>query len=413
MVDPAALVFDWNEKERHGPLLREPPRCVDQTLAEGLRAPSARAPTVEQKLELIRRMDGLGVDAAALGRPGARPKALAEVEQIVRTIAEERLEIELICASSTDEVELRALAELAQRTGSAIEVEIAIGSGPLRAYAEGGPANKTSGAARQAVAFAVGNSLVASLVTEDTTRAHPRVLDPLYRAAIEAGVSRIVLTDSTGHATPDGLRSLIAFSRSILRGLDAVDRVELDWHGKDDRGLALVLGLFALEHGIDRVHASALGLGERAGGTPIDLLLLNLSMLAQLDPERHDLAGLVAYVEKVAEYTGVAIRESYPLAGRDVFRSTNDAHAAAITKAIAKGDVELADRVLSSVPAGAFGRTPSLEIGVDSGRNSAAAWLRAHDREATDDAIERILAAALAHGGRLDDAAVRGLFESA
>jgi len=42
MVDPAAYIYDWNEKDRRGPLLPEPPRFVDETIRDGLQPPSSR-----------------------------------------------------------------------------------------------------------------------------------------------------------------------------------------------------------------------------------------------------------------------------------------------------------------------------------------------------------------------------------
>jgi 2-isopropylmalate synthase len=97
--------------------------------------------------------------------------------------------------------------------------------------------------------------------------------------------------------------------------------------------MALTLGLYALEWGFDRVHGCGLGIGERVGNTSMDLLLLNLYLLGQLDPTKHDLSCLVEYVETISEYTGVPIHPSYPLAGRDAFRTATGVHAAAIIKA--------------------------------------------------------------------------------
>src|SRR5947207_10008403 len=102
-------------------------------------------------------------------------------------------------------------------------------------------------------------------VTEDTTRAHPDHVRALYTTAIEAGASRICVCDTCGHATPAGVKRLIAFVKSIVDDL-GVD-VGIDWHGHRDRGMGLVNALAALEAGATRVHACALGIGERAGNT--------------------------------------------------------------------------------------------------------------------------------------------------
>jgi 2-isopropylmalate synthase len=390
MADTAALIYDWNEKDRHGPLLFRAPRFVDETIRDGLQSPSVKDPTIEQKMELVRLMARLGIHAVNLGLPGAGKRAQEDVERLARFIVEEKLRIVPNCAARTVEADIRPIVEISQRVGLAIEVTAFIGSSPIRAFAEDWDVERLERMSRAAIEFVVKHDLPASFVTEDTTRSHPRTLDKLFRAAIEAGATRLVLCDTCGHATPDGVRNLLNFTKGLLRALDVEDRVELDWHGHNDRGHALPLALFALEYGVDRAHGCGLGIGERVGNTSMDLLLLNLYLLGQLDPKQHDLSCLVEYVHKVSEYTGVPIHPSYPLSGRDAFRTATGVHAAAVIKAEGKGDHELADRVYSSVPARVFGRKQEIEIGHYSGKSNVVHWLREHGIDPTDDVVDRV-----------------------
>ena len=321
--DTAALVYDWNEKDRRGPLLRKPPRFVDETIRDGLQSPSVRDPTIEQKKELLRYMDRMGIHGVNLGLPGAGKRAQDDVEALARCIVEEKLNIQPNCAARTVEADIRPIAEISQRVGLPIEVMAFIGSSPIRGYAEDWDVNRLRSLATAAIEFTVREGLAASFVTEDTTRSHPSTLDTLFRAAIDVGATRLVLCDTCGHATPDGVLNLLNFTRGLMRGMDVEATVELDWHGHNDRGHALPLALFALEYGVDRVHGCGLGIGERVGNTSMDLLLLNLYLLGQLDADRHDLSCLVEYVQKVSEYTGVPIHPAYPLSGRDAFRTAN------------------------------------------------------------------------------------------
>ena len=75
MGDSAGLIYDWNERDRRGPLLRKPPRFVDETIRDGLQSPSVIDPTIEQKMELLRLMDRLGIHVVDLGLPGAGKRA--------------------------------------------------------------------------------------------------------------------------------------------------------------------------------------------------------------------------------------------------------------------------------------------------------------------------------------------------
>ena len=408
--DPASRIYDWNEKDRRGLLLRKPPRLLDETLRDGLQSPTVREPTVEQKMELVRLMSRLGIDAVDLGLPGAGERARRDVELLLRFVAEERLPIGVNCAARTVRADLAPIIELSQRVGVPIEVTTFIGSSPIRAWAEGWDLQQLVHHTRDAIEMIVAAGLPASFVTEDTTRSHPQALDALFRTAIDAGATRLVLCDTCGHATPDGVRNLIYFTRGVLRTLDVEDRVAVDWHGHNDRGHALTTALFALEWGADRVHGCGLGIGERVGNAPMDLLLLNLYLLHQLDA-RHDMSCLFEYVRKVSEYTGVPIPPSYPLSGRDAFRTATGVHAAAILKAERKGDTRLADTVYSSVPAAVFGRSQEIEIGHNSGKSNVHHWLAAHGFDIHDDVVMRVLDYAKHQDHTLTEVEIRAVLE--
>jgi 2-isopropylmalate synthase len=85
---------------------------------------------------------------------------------------------------------------------------------------------------------------------------------------------------------------------------------------------------------------------------------------------------------------------NYPLVGRDAFRTATGVHAAAIVKALQKGDAWLADRVYSGVPAGMFGRHQEIGIGFMSGASNVGFWLRQRGIEPSEDLVGEILKAA-------------------
>ncbi len=407
------LIYDWNEKERRGPLLRKAPRFVDESIRDGIQSPSVRDPSIDEKKHLLRLMAKLGIQCVNLGLPGAGKRATEVVEHLLRFIVEEKLDLEPNCAARTVAADIQPIIDISQRVGVPLEVTTFVGSSPIRAYAEGWELDRLQGFTRDAVSLIVRNNLPASFVTEDTTRSHPKTLDTLFRTAIDEGATRLVLCDTCGHATPDGLRNLLGFTRSVLRGMGVEESVELDWHGHNDRGLALTLALHAFEWGFDRVHGCGLGIGERVGNTSMDLLLLNLYLLGLLDPEQHDLSCLVEYAEAVSKYTNVDIHPAYPLAGSDAFRTATGVHAAAIIKAEKLGDHELADKVYSAVPARVFGRKQLIEVGHYSGRSNVVYWLRAHGHEVDDAVVDRILATAKKGNQTLTEAEIKALVAGA
>src|SRR5204862_794472 len=241
----------------------------------------------------------------------------------------------------------------------------------------------------EAVAFAVKEGLSVMYVTEDTTRADPDSLRALFTTAIRAGASRVCVADTVGHATPNGAKAVVTFVKSLIAELGA--DVGIDWHGHRDRGFGVASSIAALEAGATRLHGAALGIGERCGNTPIDLLMVNLSMMGYID---NDLTKLPAYCRAVARACDVRIAPNYPVIGADAFRTATGVHAAAVVKAYRKGDIALMDAVYAAVPASLVGRESEIEVGPMSGRSNVVFWLEKRGLPATDDIVDRVFAAA-------------------
>jgi len=250
---------------------------------------------------------------------------------------------------------------------------------------------------RKAVRFARENQLPVMFVTEDTTRAHPDTLKQLFGAAIEEGAQRVAVCDTVGHSTPDGVRAIISHVRKMLDEMNP--EVGLDWHGHSDRGLGLINAIEAAVAGADRIHGCALGLGERVGNTHLDLLLVNFKLLGWIDT---DLIKLKEMGEVIAEGTGMAIPANYPVLGRDAFRTATGVHAAAVIKAMRKGDNWLANRVYSGVPADLFGCEQVIEIGPMSGESNVIYWLQQHGVGPEPDLVKTVLDAAKQRNGLLE-----------
>jgi 2-isopropylmalate synthase len=385
------FIFDWNEVDGKRSEIPTGFTLFDETLRDGLQNPSVEDPTIEDKLRILHLIDDLGIDGATLGLPSSSDRAFQDVLRLCKEVVDCKMTIEIAAAGRTLVGDITAIVEISQRVGIAIGVYAFIGSSPIRQYVEQWDLNLIAKRSAEAIDIATKAGLPVAYVTEDTTRSHPDVLTTLFRAAIDHGATRLCLSDTVGHATPDGARNLIRFAKNVIAGTGA--KVGIDWHGHNDRGLALENALGALEFGADRVHGTALGIGERVGNPAMELLLLNLKLLGKLRPHR-DLTKLVDYCETVARAVQWEIPANYPLVGRDAFRTTTGVHAAAIVKAMQKGDAWLADRVYSGVPAGMFGRRQEIGIGFMSGASNVNYWLRERGIEPSEDLVAAILRAA-------------------
>ncbi len=381
-MDESELIHDWNAGGAFDWSAAQVD-LNDETLRDGLQSPSAIDPPLEDKIRLLHLMADLGIVAADIGLPGAGPQVVATVRALAQEIARAKLAIAPNCAARTVVADVEPIVRISQEVGIAIEAATFIGSSPIRQFAEGWTLDRMLEVSEKAVTFAVREGLPVMFVTEDTTRARPETLRALYGNAIRWGARRICLADTVGHATPAGVGRLVRFVKEEIVAPSG-EEVKVDWHGHRDRGLGVVNCLAAIEAGADRVHATALGVGERVGNAEMDLLIVNLHLLGA---HRHDVSKLREYCELAAEAIGVPLPPNYPVIGKDAFRTGTGVHAAAIIKAKHKGATWLADRVYSSVPAGTVGARQVIEISPVSGMSNVKYWLAEHGYDPDDDVL--------------------------
>ena len=367
-----------------------------------------RTPTIDEKIEILHHMDALGVDTADIGLPGAGPHVARDVERLAKAIATSRLKIRANCAARTVVADIKPIVDITQRTGVPIECCAFIGSSPIRQYAEGWSLDYLLKCTEDALTFAVREGLTTMYVTEDTTRADPDSLRALFTTAIRAGAARLCVADTVGHATQHGAKAVVRFVKSVIADLGA--EVGIDWHGHKDRGFGVASAIAALEAGATRLHGAALGIGERCGNTPLDLLLVNLVMMGYRD---QDLTRLPAYCYAVARACDVRIAPNYPVLGADAFRTATGVHAAAVVKAFRMGDRALMDAVYAAVPATLVGREQEIEVGPMSGRSNVVFWLEKRGLPATDEIVDRVFAAAKASNRTLTHDQVQTIVDEA
>lgn len=375
------LIFDWNGKDQKIGMVE----LFDETLRDGLQSPSVKDPKAEHKLELLSLMSSLGIAMADIGLPGAGPKAYDDCLTLAKYARDEKLKIEIACAGRTLKGDIKPIAEIQQQAGIPVFAYLFLGTSPIRQMVEDWDLDILKKTTEDALVFAQKENLSVAFTTEDTTRSHPDTLRVLFNHAIDLGAKRLVLCDTVGHATPTGIKALVDFTKEIIK--QSKKTVKIDWHGHNDRGLAVANSLSAAEFGCHRIHATALGIGERVGNTSMDQLMVNLKLLG-LDL---DLRLLNQYVLKASAYTEVSIPHNYPVFGSDAFRTATGVHAAAVIKALAQNDKTLADIIYSGVPAFWFGKKQKIEVGPMSGASNVKYCLMEMGIGPKDELIKKIL----------------------
>ncbi|MFH1176317.1 MAG: 2-isopropylmalate synthase [Acidobacteriota bacterium] len=401
------LIFDWNRPSA-GEEAGRRVELDDETLRDGLQSPSAHHPSLAGKIQLLHLMAELGIGAVDVGLPGAGFRAAADVEALCREIAGARLPIAPNCAARTTLEDIAPALEIMERVGFPVEIMLFLGSSPIRCRVEGWPVEELLRRVELCVTYAVARGAAVTFVTEDTSRSRPGDLRRLFSTAVRAGAGRVCLADTAGHATPAGAARLVEFAREVVVEAGGPE-IGIDWHGHNDRGLAVANALAAAAAGASRLHGTLLGVGERVGNPPMEQLLVNLRMLGWGQPR---LERLMDYVRLGSELLGIGIPPGAPVVGRDAFRTSTGVHAAALVKAASKGDAELVDLVYSTIPASWMGREQVIDVGPMSGGSNVRHWLLAHGYECETEVVERLFAAAKLADGTLSDEELHALVRS-
>ncbi len=381
--DATSSQYDWNVP----PTRRCAIDVADSTFCDGPQCPSAVDPVPAEKRRLLALMGELGLRSAALGHPGSGPRQFSDALDLARELMRAELPIDASCGARAAVKDVATVLDVRERSGLDVEIAVSLSASPIRLDAEGITIDRVQEAAETSLAFAVRAGARVVAVIEDASRTPPEMLAVLIQHVLALGASAIRVSDTVGQSTPDGTRALLRFVLEQVK-VRSGRTVRVDWHGQQDRGLALANALAAVDTGVDRVLASALGLGERSGTVPLELLLTNLRLTGRWP---RTLGALQEYCESAAAAFGVAIAPAHAVVGADAFRTGTGAHATALVKALRAGDRALADAVCSSVPASVVGAEHRVDVSPVSGLSNVRWWLSQHGYDPSDLVLMREL----------------------
>ncbi len=264
----------------------------------------------EQKLELARAIDELGVERIEAGFP----RTSQDDWQAVKLIAEAGLEAEIWGFSRAVAADVEALVELG--VGASV-IESPISDGKLDAL---GVSRETMlGRIREAVAFAAGHGITVAYFGVDGTRADLAFFRQAYETAIDAGAKEAVVVDTLGIASPEAVAELVGRTREWL-GPD----VPVHFHGHNDFGLATAAAAAAVRAGATWIQGTINGMGERGGNANLLEVALALDVLYGVSTNlRLDRAREVSRL--VRERGGYELEPWKPLIGENLFRRESGA----------------------------------------------------------------------------------------
>jgi isopropylmalate/homocitrate/citramalate synthase len=219
----------------------------------------------EQKLEIARALDALGIERIEAGFP----RVSDEDRRAIELIRDAGLRAEVWGFSRAVEADVEALVELG--VGASV-IEAPISERKLSALGVDGKAMLER--IVHAVSFAAERGVTVAFFGVDGTRADLGYFETVYKTAMEAGAKEAVVVDTLGVATPEAAAHLVARTRDWL-GAD----VPVHFHGHDDFGLATAAAVAAVSAGARWVHGTINGMGERAGNADLCEIALALTAL--------------------------------------------------------------------------------------------------------------------------------------
>jgi len=285
------------------PQVRGPIDLYDTTLRDGEQTVGVVLDP-EQKLEIARLLDELGIDRIEAGFP----RVSEDDYRAVQLISDAGLRAEVWGFSRAVGADVEALVELGV-SASVVESPIS----DLKLAALGLSREDMLERIRKAVSFAVEHGIRVAYFGVDGTRADLRFFEQAYKTAIEAGAQEAVVVDTIGVATPEAAAFLVGATTEWL-GED----VPVHWHGHNDFGLATAAAVAAVQAGATVVHGTINGMGERAGNANLGEVALALQVLYGIST-RLDLARLRDVSARVRELSGYELEPWKPIVGENLF----------------------------------------------------------------------------------------------
>jgi isopropylmalate/homocitrate/citramalate synthase len=259
----------------------------------------------EEKLELARGLDELGIERIEAGFP----RVSEDDWRAVELIRDADLKAEVWGFSRAVEADVKALVELGVRA-SVIESPIS----DLKLEALGVDREAMLERIVYAVSFAVEQGITVAFFGVDGTRADPAYFETVYKTAVEAGAQEVVVVDTIGIASPEAAAELVGRTREWLG-----PQVPIHWHGHNDFGLATAAAVAAVRAGARWVQGTINGMGERAGNASLPEVALALRGLYGVETKLR-LDRVRDFSERLREVSGYELEPYKPLVGENLFR---------------------------------------------------------------------------------------------
>jgi 2-isopropylmalate synthase len=340
-----------------------PVRIFDTTLRDGEQSPGASM-TLSEKLEVADQLERLRVDVIEAGFPAASPGDLAAVRAIARRVR--GVAVAALARANREDIDacdeaLRGAAE------PVLHVFIATSDLHMR-YKLHVSREDVLSQVEAMVRYARHRCPIVEFSAEDATRSDWDFLSQVYATAIRAGASVVNIPDTVGYTMPIEYTALISH---LQRTAPGIEQATISAHCHDDLGMATANTLAAIAAGAGQVEVTINGLGERAGNTSLEEVVMALRTRADAfagRATRIDTTQLVPASQLVSRITGIAVQPNKAIVGANAFAHEAGIHQDGMLKH--RGTYEIMD------PQSVGWAESKLVLGKHSGRHGFDARLR-------------------------------------
>lgn len=359
------IIYDWGQyKGSEGPVRspRPPIQIDDETWRDGMQGTQAsRRPSREQKADYIKTATEFGyVDNLDIGFPASGLIHREEMVFLIDFAIKQKLKVTFSAAGRGAAIDDgRSILEVAQKVGIPLRADLFLDASSMRASVEGWDREEKLRQTMRNIAFLKREGLPVMFVPERASVTCPQELFEACTMVAEEGVDRIAIADTTGVLDPVGTQNLF---REVFEKIGKnYPGIKFDFHGHNDLGMGTANCIVAATEGVDCLHATARGIGERVGNVKLEELLVVLSIkgLRKIDGSR-----IQEFAKIAADILSLPIASHEPIVGQRSTETASGVHASTYEK-IEKGS-NLPDIYFPFSPKD-YGLTPLVMIGPLSG----------------------------------------------
>jgi 2-isopropylmalate synthase len=298
----------------------------DTTLRDGEQVPGAKL-TGPEKLEIARQLAVLGVDVIEAGFPASSPEDFTAVQ----TIAREIRGVGITALARAVKADIDSVWE-AVRDAEQPQIHIVLGVSDIHLQ---GKFQRSRAEILEmgvaAVRYAKRLTPWVQYSTEDAGRADLDYLTETVRAVIDAGATVVNIPDTTGFCDPEEFGRII---RTIKNEVPNIDQAILSVHCHNDLGMATANTLAAIKNGARRIEVTINGLGERAGNTALEEVVMALKVKPEFyGVETHIRTEEIARTSRlVSTMTGIWVQPNKAIVGANAFAHSSGIHQDGVLK---------------------------------------------------------------------------------